>query len=242
MLLSLMALAGAAAVGEVINHYGQDGHYGGVRRDQRPLATGFLYPPGMVDDVRRPGYNGRLWVGRPIIGGIQQGPYAVDTGTPGTDAYGAFGADADPSNVVYARVCHLVVGVDPWQTIPEQGYSRYEHARNFWLKEQGYTGGVRTFVNDLNVWKPESGQAQASTAGSDPTPRATIQLPADMPRQRRRIRVDAGGPAPAQLVVCPGEGPARISWPMAAPERAVARTATGMLITQAPTRVVSASK
>jgi hypothetical protein len=243
MLLSLVVVAGTAALGQV-DHYMQNGHYGGVVRDQRPIATPSLYPPGMADDVRRPGYNGRLWVSRPIMGSVQQGPYAVDSGTPGTESYGAYGSENDP--IVYARVCHLVVGVDPWQTIPQAGYRRYEQARNFWLQEQGYTGGVRTFVNDAYVWKSDqaAGEQHASSAKSDPAPRATIQLPADMPRQRRRIRVDAGGPAPAQLVVCPGEGQARISWPMSAPADAVARTAANgnAVFSQAPTRVVSTVK
>ena len=48
-------------------------------------SISWLFSAGMADDVRRPGYNGRVWVSRPIIGGIQQGPYAIDSGSPGAD-------------------------------------------------------------------------------------------------------------------------------------------------------------
>ena len=128
-------------------------------------------------------------------------------------------------------------------SIDAEGLKRLEAARNFWLKEQGYTGGVRTFVNDLYAWK----QAEAKTADETqasttvPTPRATLTLPADMPIQRRRIRVDAGD---SQPVVCPGAGPARVSWPMAAPAGAVARTAAngGVLGMEEPSRVITSAR
>jgi hypothetical protein len=168
-----------------------------------------------------PGFNGRLWVGRPVMGFMQQGPYSQDWGSPGPEAYGAFGSE---DATVYARVGHLAVGINPWEGINQDGLKRLEAARNFWLQEQGYTGGVRTFVNDLYVWKKAVPEQARTHASAVPTPRATITLPADMPRQRRRIRVDAGSPG---TVACPGVGPARVSWPMAAPESAVARTRDG---------------
>ena len=101
--------------------------------------------------------------------------------------------------------------------------------RHFWLQEQGYTGGVRTFVNDSIVWGPDGAMAAAAgaeaehaSAPGEVTPRATIQLPADMPRQRRRLRVDAGGAAGRGLFHPGGE--VRVSWPMSAPAGVVARS------------------
>jgi hypothetical protein len=216
MLTPLIA-ATVASVGVV--------HYVGHGTDARPIATPAGYPAAMADDVRRPGFNGRLWVDRPILGAIQQGPYAIADGSPGPDAYGAFDR---PDATVYARVGHLVVGVNAWDSIDQEGLKRLEHARNFWLKEQGYTGGVRTMVNDANLWmRQEPPAPEHASAGGVPLPRATITLPADLPRQHRRLRVDAA-PAPVRL---PGDGPARISWPDTAPGSAVARTeARGGLI------------
>lgn len=222
MLLSLAALAGAATVAVAA----QDPQEKFVS-EQAPLAPWIEYPAGYADDVRRPGFNGRLWVSRPVMGAIQQGPYPIDTGVPGSASYGAYG-ETDGS--VSVRVSTLDIRVDPWQQFTDRGLRRYEAARQAWLLERNYTGGVRTFVNDAVLWTPraEENQEHADASGS-PTPRATIQLPADMPRQRRRIRVDAGGAPAAQLVACPGSGPARISWPMNAPADTVARTQGGML-------------
>src|SRR5258705_438844 len=68
MLLSLMLVAGASQMAVV---------HVNSREPRRPIATMAPYPAGMADDVRRPGFNGRLWVGRPIIGSMQQGPYPM---------------------------------------------------------------------------------------------------------------------------------------------------------------------
>src|SRR5689334_24090487 len=122
MLLSLVIVAGAAQIGAgpCIARRGVD----------RPIATRALYPAAMADDVRRPGFNGRLWVSRPIIGSMQQGPYPVGWGSPGPEAFGGFdNQDAE----VYARVGHQVVGLTPWESIDTQGLRRLEAARNFWL-------------------------------------------------------------------------------------------------------------
>lgn len=206
--------------------------------ENRPIATPAPYPSGMADDVRRPGFNGRLWVDRPILGAIQQGPYAIDNGSPGPEAYGAFDT---PDATVYARVGTIHVGINAWDQVRPQGLHRLEDARNFWLREQGLTGGVRTMVNDANTWLREPAPVeQHAAANGVPMPRATITLPADMPRQHRRLRVDAGQAAPG-LVRLPGEGPARISWPETAPGEAVARTDAngGVIGRDLPSRVVT---
>jgi hypothetical protein len=233
MLLSLMVVAGAAQLGVV--------PYVGTHDPNRPIASRAPYPAAVADDVRRPGFNGRVWVSRPIIGSMQQGPFPVGWGSPGPEAYGGFdNQDAE----VYARVGHQVVGINPWESINSDGLKRFEAARNFWLQEQGYTGGVRTFINDLYLWKQAESQPteeHASAVPPTPMPRATITLPADMPPQRRRIRVDAGH---AQPVVCPGVGPARVSWPLTAPADAVARTSAngGLLGGPEPSRVITSAK
>jgi hypothetical protein len=191
---------------------------------ERPIATDASYPAGMADDVRRPGFNGRPWISRPIMGSMQQGPYPVVSGSPGPEAYGAYN---QPDATVYARVGLLAVGVNPWESISIGGLHRLEDARNFWLREQGFTGGVRTMVNDNTLWqtKAEPASDEHADAGAKasglPVPRATITLPADLPRQHRRLRVDAGHAAPPMP---PGDGPARVSWPDVKPAHNVVIT------------------
>lgn len=220
MLVSVAAVLVASSVGQVGTFTATGAGY------DRPIAMHPPYPEGHADDVRRPGFNGRLWVSRPIIGGIQQGPYPLAMGSPGPEAYGEYD---NPHVRVPARVGHLVVGISPWDSIEERGLTRLEHARNFWLEEQGYVGGVRTFVNDLYLWDQadgnqamEVGDAGEAAEPGVPMPRATITLPADMPRQRRRLRVDAGAAGPA---MAHAGGAVRISWPMSAPAEVVMRSA-----------------
>ena len=183
----------------------------------RPLATPVLYPPSMVDSVHRPGFNGRLNMTRPVIGG-HDGPYATVTGSPGADYYGAWGAE---DQVVWARAGHLAVGINPWQRIPDAGLQHFEHARITWLRERGYVGGVRTLVNDAVALQPADSQASAGnsveTIRGLPTPRATIHFPDGLPK-RPRFQVDA-----TDRVVLPMNAPAEIR---ARLEAKIIRTAT----------------
>ncbi len=185
----------------------------------RPIATPAVYPAGMADDVHRPGFNGRLWLTRPIIGGMQ-GPYATEEGLL-AERYGGYGSE---DATVYARVGSLVVGISAYEPITKNGLRRFEQARNFWLQEQGYTGGVRTFVNDAYVFRKEDGSPRAE-APAKAEPLATIRVPDDMPRRRNRLRVQGADTSGAAAIVVLGEGEARISWPAIAPAEAVARTA-----------------
>jgi hypothetical protein len=168
----------------------------------RPIASLPAYPEGMADDVRRPGFNGRLHVTRPIMGSLH-GPGAESFPAPGPDAYGAY---LDTCPTVPARVGHLVIGISPWAQWAEQGHKDLEHARQFWLRENGYTGGVRTFVNDYYLFSELREPAPAARGVSKPEPAAIIELAPEAPRNRHRLRV--------QL---PGDGPSRISWPSAQP-------------------------
>jgi hypothetical protein len=210
------------------------GAYGTLYAGNGPLATRAPYPGNTVDDVHRPGFNGRLWVGRPILGGTH-GPYPSTWPSPGPEAYGAL--DNEDARL-YTTVGHLTIPLSPWIELPGSGLQRLDEARSWWLKEQGYVGGVRTFVNDAYLPPCADGACGAgANAGNkgEIKPSATIRLPDDMPRVRGRMRVNA---QPQDL---PGEGPARISWPLNAPREAVERTAArGGLIGPAPaTRVAT---
>lgn len=226
MIGSLASVVAVATVGQVHT-------VGSPNPADRPIATIAPYPSGMADDVRRPGFNGRLWVSRPVIGGMQ-GPYPLGWDSPGPEAYGAFD---NQGAVVYAKSGHVIVALSPWVRVEPEGLKRLEEARNFWLKERGYVGGVRTFVNDLYLYRhgdEDAGEAEeaphASAAPKDrdalPEPVLKFEVPADIPRGRSRIRVQGAGA---------GEpvAEARISWPMNAPADAVARSATPTTVADA---------
>lgn len=187
-------------------------------RTGRPIATRAVYPAGMADDVHRPGFNGKLWITRPIMGGMH-GPYATEEGLL-AERYGAYG---DEDAAVYARVGSIIVGISAFQAIPQNGLRRFEYARNFWLQERGYTGGVRTFVNDAYLFRKDDGSPRVE-AGPHEGPLATIKLPDDMPRRKNRLRVQTTENNPAAIVKL-GEGEARISLPHNAPSGVVTRTA-----------------
>lgn len=186
----------------------------------RVLATRPLYPYGRADDVHRPGFNGRLWIGRPIIGGVAT-DYPLGWSDPGPAAYGAGEYDFP---LAYVKVNTETVGVTPWEGIYEGGLSTLEHGRQEWLEEQGYVGGVRTFINDavlLGVMQQH--------AAKDIQPRATFEWPIDQPRFKHRQQVEHNeqGGTPA-ITLQAGD---RVSWPKTAPgdvvARAEAKTSTG---------------
>ncbi|TVQ62707.1 MAG: hypothetical protein EA378_05100 [Phycisphaerales bacterium] len=162
--------------------------------------------------IRQNPTSGRLWVGRDFIGGAER-PLPLLRREPGPTAYGAPSADL---RLIRARINNSVVGINPWARIHGIGsLETLESARNQWLKENGYTGGVRTFVNPRHresYLNSPAGRRHALAAyahqgqhratprhpGDRPTgeirPRATFELPADMPRFTPRMQV-LGSPA-----------------------------------------------
>jgi hypothetical protein len=234
-MMLMIAVAAMAAPGSSILSFSNGGP---LPDDGRPIATSAPYPPNMVDDVRRPGFNGRLWVTRPIIGGMQ-GPWALDEGVPGPSAYGAFDRQ---DATVYVRVVHTTIGVSAWDQWNGPGLQHIERARQFWLREQGYTGGVRTFVNDATIWTPREATTEHASLDAKPEkpgraediqPRATIQVPDGMPK-RSRIRVEkpATELQAVRIADLPGGGPARISLPPGARGDGVIRAAESADLTR----------
>jgi hypothetical protein len=222
MIGTLTVVAGSMALGQV-------GHMQFVQPwvDDRPIATVAPYPANMADDAHRPGFNGRLWRSRPVT--VAHGPYAVESGNPGAEYYGAFGEE---DQLVFAKVGLLTIGISPWDRVEPRGLRELENARQFWLKERGYTGGVRTFVNDAYTVPAntvaivgEDAPAAARPKGL-PEPRGVIELAPDVPRRGNRIRVL--GPTESVRPTAIVEG--RMSWPHNAPmevvERAEARQQT----------------
>ncbi len=133
-----------------------------------------------VDDVRRPGFNGRAFNGRAVAGNTGWG--SGDCRTPGAAAYGAEGEDV----LLIVDAWPYQIAIDPFENVdlgklgvPHWVRTRAEDARNQWLRDHGYTGGVRTFTNGA---APEKKKAEI-------TPRATIKLPADATKFKSRMEV-----------------------------------------------------
>ncbi len=233
MVGSLLAATAAMSIGQCVE-------YGRVTESDRPIATVAPFPGNMVDDVRRPGFNGRLWVGRPVIGGMD-GPYPVGWESPGPEAFGAFDAQDE---LVYARIGLMTISVNPWEEVKPENLRALRNAQQFWLKERGYIGGVRTHVNDLYLWK-EQDKAGAARAGEPelldkpaglPEPRMIFEVPADMPRVKSRIKVEAEPARGAEAIVVLSPQPIRISWPMTAPAGIVARAEAREAVTTTASR------
>lgn len=183
------------------------------------LAT---WPVGKVSTIAGAGLNeepmsevaGRVWVGRPIIGGIETGDRAGSS----AERYGAYDQKGMRVAVQIEPLFHFqsaMVGVinpfvqqndrsmrrnpygNPFQDAQDRVADRLEDARQQWLKDNGYVGGVRTHVNDANLWKKD---AKAQSSSEQIVPRATIQMNPDAPKRSGSFRVDAGSRVPKSAV------------------------------------------
>jgi hypothetical protein len=155
------------------------------------------FPAGAVDSVRRPGFNGREWAGRPITGQAESYPHVIDA-----ERYGAWGHE-DLRIRVQIQGLHpfrpvLVGDISPWQPVrapsrtpavtdPHQRAHatlarRLEEQRQRWLRENNFVGGVRTF-----------GTAnETHDRAARPEPRATIIVPEGFrEREEEKFRVEA---------------------------------------------------
>ena len=66
MLTIISTAIAATTLGTPGHHYTT---YYPTRNDGRHLATARPYPANIVDSTARPGFNGRVWIGREIVGG-----------------------------------------------------------------------------------------------------------------------------------------------------------------------------
>jgi hypothetical protein len=153
--------------------------------------------------------NGRIYKGRAIIG-----QHELGAKTAAADAAISYGALGDEGLRVHARVegvtrIHPVAVVEfsPWTPVAEQQASPYsdpysrahqkmakraEAARQQWLKDNNYVGGVRTHVNDAVLHNLPAAQPQTAM----PAPRGVIEINPEVPAFKSRMQVNAG---PASL-------------------------------------------
>jgi hypothetical protein len=154
--------------------------------------------------------NGKLWNSRALIG-PDPTPRTINHETPGPLAYGV---PEDDRTVILVRVGMTSFGISPWQRIEGRALRRLEDARLKWLNDNGYGSGVRTFVNDAYAPRHEHAAADlhqlpvadsrlveaAPVNAREIQPRATIRIPADMPRFRKRMEVRRTVSQPAVVV------------------------------------------
>jgi hypothetical protein len=191
---------------------------------QSPNNPVFSFP-SQIEEPEAP--NGKLYRGVPIIGGVNTGPM-----TDRARAAATYGAADQAELRVQSEVQGLfrfhpssTVEFSPWTPVATQknshasdAYSRAqekmsrraEEARQDWLKDNGYIGGVRTFVNDAELYPaaPEAKKTQL------PEPRGVIELAPDAPRFKSRMHVNGDLHLPATMrtaelikVVRPAEAP-----------------------------------
>lgn len=158
---------------------------------QNPLATPRPYPANIVDSTARPGFNGRVWVGREIVGG-QPTVWRADWCSPGPARYGAHEYN---HATAYVRVNTLAIPISPWCSFTRGGDSVFERGRTQWLRERNYVGGVRTFVHPSRIEHTHAPYAHHWAEGSHRRhvePRATIRMSHPVTR-RTPVRVGIDG-------------------------------------------------
>jgi len=145
------------------------------------VAERASFPQGRADSVNRPGYNGRGWSGESCVGGVDR--WTLDENAA------RYGAVADADLTIPVRVGQYVVQVNPFERIdatgkemPRKYLAAIEDARNQWLKDHGYVGGVRSFTNSTAATQPKA-------SAIDLTPKAVFPAPTDQPRFRNKMEV-----------------------------------------------------
>lgn len=134
-----------------------------------------------VDDVRRPGFNGLPWTTDP------NSHASLPTGDPRSPGANAYGAPAATSNIILFRHWPHALAIDPFErvdapSLPLHVQRKAEEFRNAWLKDHGYTGGVRTFTNDAA--KPSK-----SSSSTPIQPRGVIELNPEVTKFKSRMEV-----------------------------------------------------
>lgn len=226
----MYTLLAAAALAATMGGLGQPDHRIICHPGFAPnVHNGRLVTPPPEDETRvytatRSPNHARIWIGDDVKDIASRRAWREN---PGRVSYGAVDACGDER--VHLRVYNQVVTISPWQSWTGETYKNFEAARQQWLKERGYTGGVRTFVNPsrLRSMKPECqsqcGADAAKPKGGMPEPSATIRL--RKPNEQGGIikKVEAGVAGGANIVS--GDEPIRVSLPMTTKSEIVHRVA-----------------
>ena len=190
--------------------------------------------------------NGRVWESG-YSGGC----------TSGSEHYGVHDHN---DTLILVRVGTVSHAISPWERIDEPGLKHLERARNRWLNDHGFTGGVRTFVNDAHarhghghdhdhdgdhvsrtsspgrLLRPVAPDLSQVVAPRTRTilPRATIHVPVEVTKYRSRMRVHRTPTCAPVINHC---APVVVSRCQPCPPRVI--TVSGHGNTWTPTRVIS---
>jgi|GEM_PF-6095620 len=136
----------------------------------------------------------RPWVSRAIVG--PDARVCRDDRQPGPAYYGANPCD---STLIWVRIGNTVTMISPWERVEGTGNLMVmERARRNWLRDNGYTGSVRTFRNPVysacgdTCGAPAPADGEEDAAAPNPReikPRAILKLREDIPRRRPRLEV-----------------------------------------------------
>jgi hypothetical protein len=159
----------------------------------------YSFPSGVDEHVT---VNGRLYRGVPIIGGLDVGP-KNDLARAAAEYGAADQADLRVQSDVEGLFRYhptTTVEFSPWTTVMTQKNSpasdpfsrahekvsrRAEEARQQWLKDNNYVGGVRSFVNDAELYAVPAEPKKTQL----PEPRGVIELSPEVPAFRSRMHV-----------------------------------------------------
>ncbi len=164
------------------------------------------WPANRVDDPDRI-QLGRLWHSEFPIG--NRTPLNQQwNGRIGAADYGAPGYMND--QIIYARVNHAAIAINPWVPFNQNGFDDFRTAQNIWLREQGWVLGVRTHVNAMY-----QNQANMYADAGEITPRATIEILRDpsAPSFPSRMRVDMGDVKVFKPITAAAKRPFRVIEP-----------------------------
>jgi hypothetical protein len=176
--------------------------------------------------------NGRVYRGVAIIGGLPSAP-SSDL----AHAAASYGAAGEQDLRVHAPVEGLfrfqpvdTVEFSPWTPVPAQQASpasdafsrahqklarRAEDARQAWLKDNNYTGGVRTHVNDAAPGTPTTKR---------PEPRGIIELAPEVPAFRSKMHVKGVERIQRPMKLAANQGLIKVIRPVEQPKAQVAQT------------------
>lgn len=139
--------------------------------------------------------NGRAWSGR-------DGTNMTERDARDTGAASSHGAAGQEDAVILVHVGHRhTAAINPFepvgdvliegQRLPMETRRKLEDARQRWLRDNGYTGGVRTFTNE---------HAEPAPKATKIEPRGVIELNPEVTKFKSRMQVRATEPKADSVV------------------------------------------
>jgi hypothetical protein len=171
-------------------------------REPCGVSRAFLHDHAGAADL-----SGRRFAAREEARSDAAARFGADAAAPATivvDVPGLFPYEASPRRFEIDPFTPVTVDrgdnhwSDPYRRAHEKLAANVEAARQAWLKDHNFTGGVRTFSNAKSPEKSSPAGEAKRSAATKIEPRAVMELPPDMPRVRAKLQVLAPGQSPAR--------------------------------------------